>query len=770
MLNVVPYVLLYLVPAVISAGLAWYAWGHRHIPSARSFSYLMLAIVFWSICHTFSVASSQLPSVLFWAQVQYGGIVLIGPFWLLFALRYTGASHQNLLWTQRGLLLIAAITYVMVLTNGLHHLWWPTVGLDLNRPFGSLEITRGPLFWAHAVFSYSCVLLGFTLILRAAVVTQPPFRRQAWLVTFGALFPIVGNIVHLLGWRMTVVDDPTPFLFAGSGLMMGYAVLRYQLLDLTPIAQREIFNHLPDGIVVLDMRGYVTAINTLAPPLLATNRKQWLGEPFLASLSGSPLETALYELLVPPALAANREFTYEHDGELRAIELHLIPLEADGVRAGSLLVLRDRTARMAIERSLGQQINNLTLLNHLARAANAAIQTDQVVRTIVRELIRNQKGERITLGLLRPGQSPLYLVVDEAVDLVPTLEGQVLSHSDFPRLPIVITNRNIQVVQLSDPTLIGTPTYALLQSAKLSTVLIVPLYGQSKPLGAMFVGYTAEHTIQPDERRFFEIVGELVADAILRSQLHDQAQEASRTKSAFLATVSHELRTPLTSIMGFTAMLSHDVFGGLPERAYEPLSHIEHNSKRLLRLIDDILDFSKLEAGRFHVDLYPVSISSVVSTVVNTLQPQVQERNLELRVDVPRDAPLVHANSERLEQVLMNLIANAIKFTDHGSILVRVTYDEERLRCSVSDTGIGIAPEHLHLLFQEFRQIDNHHTRSNSGTGLGLAISKRLMEVMGGSLTVESSLGAGSTFTCELQLATERLREQVAGSPYSEVS
>jgi len=248
------------------------------------------------------------------------------------------------------------------------------------------------------------------------------------------------------------------------------------------------------------------------------------------------------------------------------------------------------------------------------------------------------------------------------------------------------------------------------------------------------------------------------------------AEEAERFKSEFVATVSHELRTPLTSIMGFTAMLSHDVFGGLPERAYEPLSHIEHNSKRLLRLIDDILDFSKLEAGRFHVDLYPVSISSVVSTVVNTLQPQVQERNLELRVDVPHDAPLVHANSERLEQVLMNLIANAIKFTDHGSILVRVTYDNERLRCSVSDTGIGIAPEHLHLLFQEFRQIDNHHTRSNSGTGLGLAISKRLMEVMGGTLTVESSLGAGSTFTCELQLATERLREQVAGSPYTEVS
>ncbi len=126
------------------------------------------------------------------------------------------------------------------------------------------------------------------------------------------------------------------------------------------------------------------------------------------------------------------------------------------------------------------------------------------------------------------------------------------------------------------------------------------------------------------------------------------------------------------------------------------------------------------------------------------MQPQIQERGLELKLEVAPDAPLVYANSERLEQVLMNLLANAIKFTDQGSITVRTACDGTHLRCSVADTGIGIAPEQQRLLFQEFQQIANDHTRRNTGTGLGLAISRRLVELMGGTLTVESSLGAGA--------------------------
>ncbi|MFL5805962.1 MAG: histidine kinase N-terminal 7TM domain-containing protein, partial [Roseiflexaceae bacterium] len=215
-MNVAPYVILYLIPAAISAGLAMYGWQRRHVRAATSFSLLMAAVVFWSVCHALSAASSTLEDILLWAQLQYGGIVLVGPLWLLFALAYADGWARSTPAQRVGLLAPAALAYVAVLTNGLHHLWWPVIALDTSRPFGSLSITRGLLFWLHFVFSYGCVVLGFALFVRSALTTPAPYRRQARLVAFGALFPLVGNIVHLLGLRTTAVDDPTPFLFAAS--------------------------------------------------------------------------------------------------------------------------------------------------------------------------------------------------------------------------------------------------------------------------------------------------------------------------------------------------------------------------------------------------------------------------------------------------------------------------------------------------------------------------------------------------------------------------
>jgi signal transduction histidine kinase len=763
-MNVAPYVILYLIPAAISAGLAMYGWQRRHVRAAVPFCLLMAAVVFWSLCHALSAASSTLDDVLFWAQLQYGGIVLVGPFWLLFALAYADGWAHSTAAQRAGLLIPAGLAYAAVLTNGWHYLWWPAVALDTGRPFGSLSITRGLLFWLHFVFSYGCVVLGFALFARSALTTPAPYRRQARLVAIGALFPLVGNIVHLVGLRTTAVDDPTPFLFAASGVVMGYAALRYQLLDLTPIAQREIFASLPDGVVVLDQRGVVAAINDRAPPLLATDTIAWIGRPFLESVVGSPLEVDLGALLAAPAVPAMREITYTGAGGPRAIEIRLRPLYADGVRAGSLLVLRDRTARTRMERALDQRLGELTALNRLARAANAALQTDDMVRAIIRELVGNLPGDRVMIGLLQPGDIQMRLVIDESLGATPTLEGQALTGGSFAQLQTFLRTRQAQVITSSDPALAGTPAQSILRREGLRTILIVPLYSQAEPLGAMFVGHTDERAITAQEAHLFETVGELVAEAIVRTQLYDQAQEASRAKSAFLATVSHELRTPLTSIIGFTAMLDRGTFGVLPERAHEPLTHMYRGSQKLLHLINDILDFSKIEAGRFTIDLYPVAVSSVVTAVVSMMQPQIQERGLELKLEIAADAPLVYANSERLEQVLINLIANAIKFTDHGSITVRTLADGERLRCSVADTGIGIAPEQQRALFQEFHQISSDHNRRYPGTGLGLAISRRLVEMMGGALTVESAPNVGTTFHCDLLLADETLHEQAATS------
>jgi signal transduction histidine kinase/PAS domain-containing protein len=761
-MNVGPYVILYLVPAAISSGLALYGWQRRGARAATLFSLLMAAVVFWSVCHALSVASATLPEVLLWAQVQYGGIVLVGPLWLLFALAYVDSRPRATLLQRVALLAPALLAWLAVLTNGWHHMWWPTVGLDTNRPFGSLSVTRGVLFWIHFVYSYGCVLLGFALFVRSMLAMAAPFRRQAQWVAAGALVPLVGNLAHILGLHTTAVDDPTPFLFAASGLAIFYAALRHQFLDLAPIAQREVFASLPDGVIVLDQRGVVTAINDLAPPLLAARAAEWLGRPLLEAVAGSPLEIDLRALLATPVIPATYTVAYETAGGLRSVEIRLRPLLADGACAGALLVLRDRSDRAQMERALEQRLGELTAINRLARAANAALQTDDMVRAITRELVRVLPGDRVAIGLLGDDGATLRLVIDETHGSAPTLEGQAVSGSDFALLQNILHSGRSQVITMSDHELQGTATQAVLQREGLRTVLVVPLYSQAAPLGIMFVGHADARTIALDEARLFETVGELITEAIVRTRLYEQAQEASRAKTTFLATVSHELRTPLTSILGFAEMLQQGIFGALPERAHEPLDHVRHSSQTLMRLINDILDFSKIEAGRFSVERYPVDLPSVIEAVAGAMQPQVQMRGLELKVEVAHGAPLVYANSERLEQVLTNLVSNAVKFTDHGSITIRASYDDERMRLSVADTGIGISPEQQRELFQEFQQFDNQHTRRARGTGLGLAISRRLIELMGGSLSVESAPGVGSTFHCDLPLLAETLREKEA--------
>jgi signal transduction histidine kinase len=378
--------------------------------------------------------------------------------------------------------------------------------------------------------------------------------------------------------------------------------------------------------------------------------------------------------------------------------------------------------------------------------------------------VRAVPSDRIVIGLLEPGDATLRLVVDEPLRPAPTLEGQSVTGNDFELLQSVLRSGETRTHHLSDPLLEGTSAQAILQHAGLRTILVVPLSNQNAPVGAMFVGHTDDRAIAPDEIQLFETIGELVTEAIVRTRLYEQAQEASRVKSAVLATVSHELRTPQTAIIGFADLLERGFFGELPEPAHEPLAHIRRNSHTVLRLINDILDFSKIEAGRLEIALGPVDLLSVIRDVVGAMQPQIQERQLGLKVEASADLPLAYANAERLAQVLTNLLSNAIKFTDRGSITVRAWLDGDRVRFSVADTGIGIAPEQQRMLFQEFRQIENEHTRRYSGSGLGLAISRRLMQMMGGTLTVESTPGRGSTFYGDVPFVMEHLNSNEKGA------
>lgn len=258
--------------------------------------------------------------------------------------------------------------------------------------------------------------------------------------------------------------------------------------------------------------------------------------------------------------------------------------------------------------------------------------------------------------------------------------------------------------------------------------------------------------------------------AALKTAL-ERAEAADRLKSAFLATMSHELRTPLNSIIGFTGILLQDMAGPINAEQRKQLGMVRGSARHLLELIGDVLDISKIEAGQLEVRSEPVDVAAAIARTVDAVRPFAAGKGLSLDVEMPPNLAPILSDRRRVDQILLNLLNNAVKFTDTGG--VRLVADEvdafratpdampgPAVRLRVSDTGIGIAPGDLATLFQPFRQVDSGLTRQHEGTGLGLAICRRLADLLGGTITAESMPGAGSTFTVTLPLRPARMSHE----------
>jgi signal transduction histidine kinase len=250
-----------------------------------------------------------------------------------------------------------------------------------------------------------------------------------------------------------------------------------------------------------------------------------------------------------------------------------------------------------------------------------------------------------------------------------------------------------------------------------------------------------------------------IQNARLFHEIEDKSRqlaEASQHKSQFLANMSHELRTPLNAILGYTELMADGAYGEPSEKMLGILKRLESNGKHLLGLINDVLDLSKIEAGQLVLELCDYCIQDIAHTVRSTLEPLAADKKLAFKLELAPELPAGHGDGRRLTQVLINLVGNAIKFTDAGEVAIKAEANNGSFHVSVRDTGPGISATDQTKLFQEFQQADNTITRKKGGTGLGLAISKRIIEMHGGNIWIDSTVGQGSTLTFTVPIRVER--------------
>lgn len=297
----------------------------------------------------------------------------------------------------------------------------------------------------------------------------------------------------------------------------------------------------------------------------------------------------------------------------------------------------------------------------------------------------------------------------------------------------------------------------MLEEYRLQAYAGLPLLAGGQVLGVLYALSLELRDYSRDDLEFLEAMAARAATAILKVRLYqelaaekDRAESADHLKSAFLATMSHELRTPLNSIIGFTGILLQGLAGPLNDEQRKQLGIVRDSARHLLALINDVLDISKIEAGQLNVAREPFDLRASIARVDGMVRPLAEKKSLALRTDLATEIGEWTGDARRVEQILLNLLNNAVKFTERGEVALRGRFDGDRLVLDVSDTGIGIRPEDIEQLFQPFRQVDSGLSRRHEGTGLGLAICRRLAALMGGDIAVQSEPGRGSVFTLSL--------------------
>lgn len=315
----------------------------------------------------------------------------------------------------------------------------------------------------------------------------------------------------------------------------------------------------------------------------------------------------------------------------------------------------------------------------------------------------------------------------------------------------IIPREIITLPLLVDETVVGVISLASVRKySETAEKLISNIYNT---LNARVEGVLAYRQLQKFSVRLEQQSCELEEQNKMLESQKDKLNELNKLKTSFLSNMSHELRTPLNSIIALSGLLNRNLKNKIDDELYSYLPVIERNGKHLLSIINDILDFSRIESGRETINYTQIAPRQIINELCETLQPIASQKNIDLTVSLPDETNKLVTDEKKFRHIMQNLMANAVKFTNEGKVAVTLTQNENKFQIDVTDTGIGIKPEHLTNIFEEFSQADSSTSRRFGGTGLGLAIARKYARLLGGDITVQSVPEVGSIFTLFLESA-----------------
>jgi GAF domain-containing protein len=476
-------------------------------------------------------------------------------------------------------------------------------------------------------------------------------------------------------------------------------------------------------------------------------------------------------------------------GKRRSRTIAFTPLSREGEAIGYMVVQRDEVrpyspkelglmrgfadqAVIAIENArllselrartdeLARSVGELRALGEVSQAVNSTLDIEMVLTTIASNSVKLSAADAGAIYVFdeETSEFKLHATVGMNAAMIAAIGRERITLSTANVGAAAARREPVQIPDLAAEDHRDAVTDIVLQ-AGFRALLVVPLLRPGRILGALVVRRRAPGAFPTSIVELLQTFAAQSVVAIQNARLFHEIEEKSRElsiasqhKSQFLANMSHELRTPLNAILGYTELILDDIYGAAPPKMREVLERVQTNGKHLLGLINDVLDLSKIEAGQLALSLGDFSVKDMLQGVYVAVEPLAASKSLSLKLEVAPGLPVAHGDERRLSQVVLNLVGNAIKFTDQGGVTISAAAMNGNFMVSVKDTGPGVAPADQQKIFEEFQQADNSSTRAKGGTGLGLAISRRIVEMHGGKLWVESALGAGSTFSFTLPL------------------